>query len=170
MQKNKNVLTEISSQNIEKQQLSVIKKEDRTLDGNLLPAALERVLKSIKEYLKRTGRLNITEIASLTGLARQTARKLVDEILMDWHEEIESQILVQAKWAESVIEDIDRHPETFSKEEIAVIRLKSALLAKVNHLHKLFEKDNSPKINLYLVGEEKQKIDPPEIKSLSEAK
>ena len=138
---------------------SAIKNKDRTNDGNLLPEARKRILKSIKGYLQDTGRLNISEIASWLNLSRQTVKRLTDEILMEWQNEMQSQILVQAKWLESILKDIDKNPETFGKEKIQVVRLKSMLLGKINVLQKLITKDSSATINLYLINQgDKKKL------------
>jgi len=139
---------------------ALVKNEDRTSDGNLLPETRERLLKSIKKHLQNTGRLNVSEVASMVGLSRQTAKKLVDEILMEWQEDTEDQVLIQTKWFESVLKDIDRHPETFGKEKVEIVKLKSMLLGKLNALHKILLKEKSPKINLYLVKQETMKGPP----------
>jgi len=142
MNKSKNSLTK-----------SIVKIEDRTGDGNLLPKARERVLKSIKEYLQHTGRLNVSEIASSLNLSRQTVKRLTGEILIEWQNETQSQILTQAKWIESTLKDIDENPEAFGKEKIQIVRLKSMLLGKVNVLQKLLTKEASATVNLYLINQ-----------------
>jgi len=138
---------------------SVVKNEDRANDGNLLPITRERVLKSIKKHIQCTGRLNISEIASLIKLSRSTVKKMTDEILMEWKNETQSQILAQVKWTESTLKDIDENPETFGKEKIQVVRLKSMLLGKINILQKLLTKDDSAMVNLYLINQgDKKKL------------
>ena len=130
---------------------SLIKKDDRTNDGNLRPEARERILESIKDYLKYAGRANISEIARFIGLSRQTTKKLVDEVLAEWQEDVQDQSLVQAKWVETVLDDLDENPGTFSKKKIFMIQLKAGLLGKMSALQKLALKEYSPTINLYLI-------------------
>lgn len=142
MPKNQKLLTEIMAKNSGNQQISVVKTEDRTGDGNLLPETRERVLKSIKEHLKRVGYLNISELASIFDLSRQTTRKLVDEVIKNWSEEAEDQIQVQIKWYESTLKDITENPNLFDKDTIALVKLKSMLLGKINALRKLSLKKN----------------------------
>jgi len=122
---------------------SVVKNDDRTIDGNLKPEARERILKSVKEYLEHTGRANISEMSQMLGLSRQTTKSLVDEVLVEWSQDIQDQTLVQTKWIESTLKDIDQHPETFCKEKIAVVNLKSSLFSKLNALQKLAIKEDS---------------------------
>lgn len=143
MPKNQKLLTEIMTKNSGNQQISVVKTEDRTGDGNLLPETRERVLKSIKEHLKRVGYLNISELASIFNLSRQTTKKLVDEVIKNWSEEAEDQIQVQIKWYESTLKDTTKNPDLFDKDTIALIKLKSMLLGKINALRKLSLKKNS---------------------------
>lgn len=155
-----NVVTEIATQNIENWPLSVIKNEDRTADGNLLPEVRERTINELKKYLQRIGYINISEISSMINLSRQTTKKLVDEILDDWREDEENQIIVQKKWYESVIRDIENKPEMFNEDYINIIKLKSAVLGKINSLQKLSQKEmalNHKIINLYLTRQENQK-------------
>jgi len=137
MDKNQQVLTEITTKNGENKLISVVKTEDRAGDGNLLPETKTRVLKSIKNHLKRSGYINISELASMLNLSRQTTKKLVDEVLITWREKADDQIVVQMKWHESIIKDITEHPESFDKDAMALIRLKSVLLGKINALRKL---------------------------------
>ncbi len=122
--------------NITKQELSLVKTEERTSDGNLLPETQERVYHSIQKYLRQAGYLNVTEISTQLGLSRQTTKKFVDEILSKWRADQENQIIIQLKWNQEIIKDIDKNPETFSKEKIALIKLKSSLLSRVNTLMK----------------------------------
>lgn len=122
--------------NITKQELSLVKTEERTPDGNLLPETRERVYRSIQKYLCQAGYLNVTEISARLGLSRQTTKKFVDEILSKWRAEQENQTIIQLKWNQEIIKDIDKNPETFSKEKIARIKLKSSLLSRVNTLMK----------------------------------
>lgn len=124
----------------EKPQLSLIKSEERTADGNLLPDARERVIKSIQTYLRKVGYLNISEIAQQLGLSRHTTKKLTDEIVAKWRMEIENQIVVQVKWNREMIRDIDEDSDSFSKKKIALIKLKLALLSKINTLMKILIK------------------------------
>ena len=137
--------------NINSLVISAIKNKDRSADGNLLPKARERVLKAIKEYLQHTGRLNISEIASLTCLSRQTVKNITNEILFEWQEENQDQILVQSKWLESVLKDIEDNPDTFGKGKIEMIKLKTMLFGKMNAFQKLLLKDNLSNINLVIL-------------------
>lgn len=130
---------------------SLIKNCDRTDDGNIKPEARERVLVSLKKYLEHTGRANISEIAEMLGLSRQTTKNLIDEILTDWIPKIQDQSLLQSKWMESVLKDLDQNPETFNKDKIAVVNLKSSLLSKLNALQKLALKQDSYGIKLYMI-------------------
>jgi hypothetical protein len=136
---------------------SLVKKDDRTSDGNLLPETRERILKSIKEHLEYAGRANISEIARMVGLSRQTTKNLINEILAEWHQDIQDQTLVQARWVEFILKDIDENPETFDKDKIAVVNLKSSLLNKLNALQKLALKENSTTVSLYLIKKEAPK-------------
>ena len=122
---------------------SVVKDCDRTSDGNLKPEAKERILKSVKKYLEQTGRANISEIAQMINLSRPTTKNLINEILLEWNEDIQDQTFPQSKWIESVIKDLDENPETFDKEKRANINLKTGLLSKLNALQKLALKDDS---------------------------
>ncbi len=123
---------------------SVVKDCERTGDGNLKPEARERIINVLKEYLSNAGHANICEISLDLGLSRQTVKNLIGEILIDWHQEIQEESLVQSKWMESVLKDIDQNPMSFSKEKIAVVNLKSSLLGKLNALQKLaLKKENS---------------------------
>lgn len=138
-----------------KRNLSLIKigQNDRTADGNLLPEIRERLMNSIKNYLRRSGYLNVSEIAMATGLSRQTISKLVDGIVREWQADAEEQIVVQEKWHESVLKDIDQNPETFTKEKIVIIKLKSAFLTKINSLHKLSQRNISKGlVGIYMLG------------------
>jgi len=128
--------TEIMPNDKEKPQLSLIKPEERTPDGNLLPDVRERVITSIQTYLRKCGYLNISEIAQKLGLSRQTTKKLTDEILAIWRMEIENQIIVQLKRHREIVRDIDEDPDSFSKEKITLIKLKSTHLNKINTLLK----------------------------------
>jgi len=121
---------------------SVVKIDDRTIDGNLKSEARERILKSVKEYLEHTGRANISEMSQMLGLSRQTTKNLVDEIMAEWSQDIQDQTVVQTKWIESTLKDIDQHPETFDKDKIAVVNLKSSLFSKLNALQKLAIKED----------------------------
>lgn len=120
------------AKNKEKPQLSLIKAEERTADGNLLPDVRVQVVKSIQTYLRQVGYLNISEISQQLGLSRQTTKTLTDEILSRWRMEMDNQIIVQIKWHLEMIRDMSENPESFSKEKITLIKLKSTLLSKVN--------------------------------------
>ncbi len=130
---------------------SLVKNCDRTSDGNLKPEARGRILKSVKEYLENAGRANISEIAGMLRLSRQTTRSLIDEILLEWRPEIQDQSLLQSKWIESVLKDMDQNPKTFNKDKIAIINLKSSLLNKLNALQRLSLKQDSYGIKLYMI-------------------
>ena len=130
---------------------SLIKTDDRANDGNLLPEARERILESIKEHLEYAGRANISEIARLVGLSRQTTKNLINQVVAEWQDDIQDQSLIQAKWVESILDDLDENPETFDEKKIFMIQLKSNLLGKMSALQKLALKDYSPAINLYLI-------------------
>ena len=132
--------TEIMANNITKPELSLIKSEERTPDGNLLPETRERVCITIQNYLRQSGYLNVSEISAGIGLSRQTTKKLVDEIISKWRSELENQTIIQIKWHQEVIKDIDENPNTFSKEKIALVKLKSSFLSKVNSLVKVLIK------------------------------
>ncbi|GMX58521.1 MAG: hypothetical protein MCSN_1750 [Candidatus Microsyncoccus archaeolyticus] len=142
---------------------SAAKISDRTSDGNLIPEARERILKSVKEYLENTGRANISEMSHMLGLSRQTTKNIVDEILDEWKEGIQSQTLIQSKWIESTLKEMDQSSRLFSKEKIAMINLKSSLLTKLNALQKLALKEESYGVNIYLVKRN-------ELKELPDAK
>jgi len=122
---------------------SVVKNGERTGDGNIKPEARERIINVLKEYLSNAGHANISEISLNLGLSRQTVKNLIDEILIDWHQEIQEGSLVQSKWIESVLKEIDLNPCSFSKQEIAVVNLKASLLSKLNALQKLALKKES---------------------------
>ncbi len=157
---NKEVVTEIAAQNTENRSLSVIKNKDRASDGNLLPEVREKTIKELRKYLQRIGYINISEISSMINLSRQTTKKLVNEILDDWRKDEEDQIIVQKKWYESIIQDIENDPEIFNEDYINIIKLKSAILGKINSLQKLSQKEmvlNHKIINLYLTRQETQK-------------
>ncbi|MEN6511778.1 MAG: hypothetical protein ABFD00_08100 [Chloroherpetonaceae bacterium] len=123
---------------------SVVNISERTGDGNIKPEARERIINVLKNYLSNAGHANICEISLNLGLSRQTVKNLIDEILIDWHQEIQEESIVQSKWMESVLKDIDQNPTSFSKEKIAIVNLKSSLLGKLNALQKLaLKKENS---------------------------
>lgn len=132
---------------------SLVKNSDKTSDGNLRPEARQRILTSIKEHLQCAGRANISEMARMLDLSRPTVKSLVDEVLLDWGQDIQdqNQILFQAKWMESVIRDIDQNPDAFDKEKIAVVNLKASLFSKLNVLQKLALKKDLHQFNLYLI-------------------
>src|SRR3989339_975520 len=156
------------AKNKQNQELSVINSEDRTSDGNLLPHARERAFGFIQKHIRRTGQLNISNIASKLCVSRQTAKKLIYEVMEEWRDEIEDQTLAQMKWHEFIAEEIDKHPEKFGKDEIKIIKLKSTFLGKINSLQRLLEKNYSPPkkiINVFLTKNEKQQIEKPEIES-----
>ena len=121
---------------MENHQLSLIKPDGRTPDGNLLPEVRDRVLREVRGYLKQTGYLNVSEIAMKLGLSRLTTKKLIDEILRAWNDEIRNEFITQIQWYQTVLKDIQEHPETYSKERIQLIKLQSSLLSKVNALRK----------------------------------
>jgi len=128
------------AKNIQKPKLSLIKSEERTPDGNLLPEVRERVIQSIQTYLSKVGYLNISEMAQQLGLSRATTKKLTDEIIAKWRTEIENQIIVQTKWHLEMVKDMGENPETFSEDKRALVRLKSAFLSKINTLMKVLIK------------------------------
>jgi len=134
---------------------SLIRSEDRMPDGNIKPEARMRILEAMKKYLENTGRLNISESSFLIGLSRSTVKKLTDEILNEWRGEGQNQILVQSKWLESVLKDIDNNPGTFGEDKRAIIRLKSMLLDKTNALQKLLLKENLSNISLVFIKTDK---------------
>jgi hypothetical protein len=135
--------------------LSSINKElDKLGDGNIKPEARERILITLREYLENTGRANISEISKMLNLSRQTTKNLINEILAEWHEEIEDQALVQSKWIESTLRDIDQNTKPFGNKKIKMINLKSSLLSKLNALQKLAIKEESYGVNIYLVKKE----------------
>ena len=76
---------------------SIIKKADRTNDGNLTEEARQRALKFFRKYLEHTGRVNISEISRIIGLSRQTTKNLIDEILAEWRQDMQDQAPFQAK-------------------------------------------------------------------------
>ncbi|MFH1171915.1 MAG: hypothetical protein V1778_05280 [bacterium] len=118
-------------------ELSLIKPEERTLDGNLLPEVRERIIQEIKTHLQQTGYLNVSEISSKLGLSRQTTRRLIDEIVRVWNDESRNQFMAQIQWYQATLRDIEAHPRSYSKEKINLIKLKSSLLSKVNSLRKV---------------------------------
>jgi hypothetical protein len=130
--------------------ISPIKNCDRTNDGNLKPEAKEKTERFLKEYLENTGRANISEISEILGLSRQTTKNLINEILAEWHEEIEDQTIVQAKWIESTLREIDCDPDAFNKERIAVVNLKSSLLNKLNALQKFALKEDK-NVSIFII-------------------
>lgn len=131
---------EIMANNMTKPALSLIKSEERTSDGNLLPETRERVCISIQNYLRQAGYLNVSEISAGIGLSRQTTKKLIDEIISKWRSELENQIIIQIKWHQGVLKDMNENPESFSNEKIALMKLKSSFLNKVNSLIKVLIK------------------------------
>ncbi|MFH1235634.1 MAG: hypothetical protein V1685_01705 [Parcubacteria group bacterium] len=118
-------------------QLSLIKPEERTPDGNLLPEARARIIHNLKTYLQQTGVLNVSELSLQLGLARQTTRRLVDEVARAWQDELRYQFMAQTKWYQEVFRDTQEHPDAFSKDKIALVKLQSSLLSKVNSLMKV---------------------------------
>lgn len=119
-----------------------INKDDRAPDSNLKPETRHRLINSIKNYLTQIGYVNISEIAEAIGISRPTARNLVDEIVREWWEDSKDHIVVQEQWYKTVLEDIDSQPETFSKDKIELIKLKSAIFSRINSLHKLHRRNN----------------------------
>ena len=130
---------------------SLIKKNDRTNDGNLLPEVRERTLESIKEHLEYAGRANISYIARMFGLSRQTTKNLVNQVVVEWQDDIQDQSIFRAKWMESILDDLDENPETFDEKKVFMTQLKADLLSKMSALQKLALNDYSPAINLYLI-------------------
>mgnify|MGYP000898247461 CR=1 FL=1 len=130
---------------------SIVKVCERTGDGNIKPEARERIVNVLKEYLINAGHANISEISLNLGLSRQTVKNIIDEILIDWHQEIQEESLMQSKWMESVLKDIDQNPASFSKEKIAVVNLKASLLGKLNALQKLALKKESSYQMIYMI-------------------
>jgi len=125
-----------------KPESSVIKieKNDRTGDGNLQPEARDKARKAVAEYVRETGRVNISELSKELGLSRPTVRILADEVLADWRGEIEDQAVVIHKWCERVAKEIDARPEDFGKDEIARVRLKLSMLDKMRAMRKVLRK------------------------------
>ena len=134
---------------------SAIKSSDRTPDGNIKQEVRERVLWALKEYLQHTGRLNISELSVWLGLSRHTVKNLTKEILGVWRDEGSDQILVQSKWLESVLKDIDENPDTFDKDKRANTRLKTMLFDKTNALQKLLLKEHLSGVSLVFLKTEK---------------
>lgn len=130
---------------------SIVKNDERTGDGNIKLEARERIVNILKEYLSNAGHANISEIALNLGLSRQTVKNLIDEILIDWHQEIQEESIVQSKWMESILKDIDQNPASFSKEKIMVVNLKASLLGKLNALQKLALKKESSYQMIYMI-------------------
>lgn len=117
---------------------SLIKSEDRTADGNLLPEARDRVLEAIRKHLKQTGYVNVSELALKLGLSRPTTKNLVDQILRAWDDEMRNQGIAQFQNTQAIIEDLNENPKTFTKEKIARIKLKLQLLTTNRNLMKIF--------------------------------
>lgn len=136
--------------------ISPIKNSDRSGDGNIKPETRESIKISLKEYLESTGRANISEISEVMGLSRQTTKNLINEILAEWHEEMEDQTLVQSKWIESTLREIDCDPDSFNKDKIAVVNLKSSLLNKLNALQRLALKEDK-NISIFIVKNSQSK-------------
>jgi uncharacterized protein YacL (UPF0231 family) len=152
-------------------EISIVKPEDRTGDGNLLPEARERALNSVRSYLKRTGYLNVSDLAAKLHLSRQTTMRMAKEVIEEWREDEVDQTMIQIKWYESVLKKINRDPETFSTKEIEIVRLKSMILGKINELRRMSLKENEPKrdlVNLSLIGINVKRIKAPEVESRSE--
>lgn len=165
-------VTEIMAENKENHKLSVIENEDRTGDGNLLPEVRKKIIKELQIYLQNAGYINISEIAGMTNLSRQTIKKLVNEIMEVWRVDNENQIIVQKKWYEHILNDINQNPETFGKEERANINLQSKIMDKINSLQKLSQKESTSKhriINVYLTKQDAQKK-PLKLKSQTDKK
>lgn len=167
----KNV-TEIMAENKENRGLSVIKNGDRTGDGNLLPEVREKIIKELQIYLQGVGYINISEIAAMINLYRQTTKKLVNKITETWKEDNENQIIVQEKWHEHILNEINKNPEMFNEEKRAIINLQSKIMGKINSLQKLLQKESASKhrtINLYLTKQDAQKK-PTKLKSQTDKK
>ena len=150
---NQKCVTEIETENKENRGFSIIKNEDRTGDGNLLPEVRKKTIKELKRYLQQMGYVNISEISSMINLSRQTTKKLINEITENWRVDNENQIIVQKKWHEYILDDINQNPGTFDKEKRANINLQSKIMDKINSLQKLSQKETALKhrtINLYL--------------------
>lgn len=130
--------------------ISPVKKYNRASDGNLKPEARECIIKSLKEYLENTGRASISEISQMIGLSRETTKNLINEILAEWHEEIQDQTLIHSKWIESTLKEVDCDPGSFSAKRIAVIKLKSSLLNKLNALQRFALKEDK-NISIFIV-------------------
>ena len=168
----KKCVTEIMAENKENRGLSIIKNKDRTGDGNLLPEVRKKTIKELKRYLQQMGYVNISEISSMINLSRQTTKKLINEITEDWRVDNENQIIVQKKWYEHILNDINQNPETFGKEERANINLQSKIMDKINSLQKLSQKESTSKhriINVYLTKQDAQKK-PLKLKSQTDKK
>ncbi|MGC9968403.1 MAG: hypothetical protein ABSC29_01565 [Minisyncoccia bacterium] len=121
---------------------SVIKigENDRTGDGNLRPEAKEKARRMVAEYVRETGRVNISELSKELALSRPTVRNLADEVLADWRGEIEDQAVVIHKWCERVAKEIDARPDDFDKDEIARVRLKLQMLDKMRAMRKVLRR------------------------------
>ncbi len=113
---------------------------DRTADGNLTPEARTRTLKEIKKYISRTGLINISDLADMFCVSRQTMRALIDEALDGLRDGAEVQILAQIQWCQERVSDIIKHPEKFDKDEIALQRFHSEMLGKITCLQKALQK------------------------------
>jgi len=156
---------------MENKEISIVKPEDRTGDGNLLPEARERVLNSIRNYLKRTGYLNASDLAAKLHLSRQTTMKLAKEVIEEWRQDEVDQTVVQIQWYKLVLKEINRDSESFSTKKIEIIKLKSMILGKINELRRMSLKESEPKrdlVNLSLIGINVKRIKAPEVESQSE--
>lgn len=122
---------------MENSQISLITPEERTSDGNLKPEVRMRVLEELKSYLRQTGVLNVSELSSKLGLSWSTTKKIVDEIMVAWNNELRNQYITQIQWLKSVVEDIEINPKKYNVDTVRLIKLKASLMNNINSLRKV---------------------------------
>ena len=109
-----------------------VKKEERDSNGSLNKEGRYRITEDIKKIILHYGSVNYTKISYLLGIRRETAKKLVKEVIDEWKEEFNDRVIVQAKFFENIATERLDHPEVFTEEKKIEISEVASLLNRAN--------------------------------------
>ena len=140
--------------------LSYIKLEEKDGSGHLLPEVRERVMGEISDYIRKTGRVNYSFLSEKLDLNQRTIRDIVSDLTEEWRIEDQFSIQLEIAWLESLMREIEIHPEEFTPQRITLVTLKTGIFDKVRSLKNLMTPGGSvPKevIDYHIFGQLKPK-------------
>jgi len=99
-----------------------IQVDERENNGQLIPAAKERVKEIIEKHMHDNYSINISELAKTLCLERATVSRYVDECIEDWRKTDTRKLVIQKRFLMDSLSSLMKELETVSYKDLTKLK------------------------------------------------